>query len=1175
LDGRSDNFSLPSLTTASAVRALSQHVTFDLLSKEWLPGQPSAYATLESDLTSEYMRWRSGSGIVNLRDPASAAALALATAASSNNNAASSRPLPVASVTAIPTTRVTATEGVHRRGGRHGMRGALSSSTSESNLSSNNGSSGGSTVGSGAIGPLSTAAINENESSTVAATAGSNGRSGINNDPLNIVDPDASLTGRVYLPRGRHQTAAALAKRDEEERIAQQHAAMTASANAVATSLAQAMASSLEAKERKGHMRQGSRMIAPRRPVSGRVGHSGHSFGGASGSARHAARKLSTLMGSSLPLTPTTTNVATTASLMAANPGRRLLCWSWTADNQLLAGSDDGHIVIVTRIRPAPPKEQRQVHHHIREEPHYAQPTRGVAAAAHHTSKETAANKEATSTDGTIATSNMPSAPMSPIETSNNAIVAGGGSEEKERAVLEIIDIGVGAAITSIIVSRLHVIVSTDDGRVVWLHGPDLRTVYSNQMSSTPMVHMCWSPSFKNFIAVDRSGAVHLATPILGPRSRATSPKSPSSQQQSKSTASSPSTSTTTISGVPAASSSNVTTASADDALHIRVHSFILARLPVTVAVNYQQTNQAPHIIAAEPESEPSTSAVVTAASTLTTGPPSTPATGASSNSGGMSTLALPSTPLTTSASGSLSASNSTGSLHKSLNVSGSASKLVPPSSPGGSRTTPPGTAGGRVATSQQQQASVVPVAPPPMPIRSALITPYGFSEVNTFGVAVQLSADQPLRTFVALLPQTGHQRFASVTSDGTLFVGDVRGKELLGSYRFATSVTPATAATGGRDGSLIGHVCCMSSSYDGLLVAVGFTSGVVRIVDASDPDHLRVVFAERAHNGPVLHVKFQPHGGHVVTVGATDRRVMFIRMRDLRLIGYTTLVESPLACEWITIGDHVRLFIGNRFGDLLTLRAPDITYEPIEDFTLPHRILKPLRCELKHVVTAFANDCRPAGTSSFYILCGDSNNNSDNKKIKRMRMDAIDDFALHGEIIQCHVEEETPSLHLKNGTAIAVSPNGELLATASADGVITVRRTNDIANASNIARVMPHDFSSGGVTSLVFNNESNYLYSAGADGGVFTWDVSLMLSDVPMVGTSISSTPPPTDRKSPVPHKNASSSSSDGTKPTFVDPAAVYLSPPTLGDMPVSFIAIKASISSPLLIPYVILSVC
>ena len=73
---------------------------------------------------------------------------------------------------------------------------------------------------------------------------------------------------------------------------------------------------------------------------------------------------------------------------------------------------------------------------------------------------------------------------------------------------------------------------------------------------------------------------------------------------------------------------------------------------------------------------------------------------------------------------------------------------------------------------------------------------------------------------------------------------------------------------------------------------------------------------------------------------------------------------------------------------------------------------------------------------------------------------------------------------HAKVAVAVAVSPDGRFLATGGGDGAIIVRRTDNMFNA---VKITPHAFHSrGGVLALRFTNDSRYLLSAGADGGLF-----------------------------------------------------------------------------------------
>ena len=328
MDGTSDNFALPTLTTASAVRALSQQVTIDLLAKPFVPGSPGAYAALESELTSEYLRWRSPHASVNVKD--------------------------------IPTPSPMIDDDA--------SRSASPTDRRPPSLSM----------------PPSFA--------PAAAPMGVD----------DALDRDDALIGHVYLPATR-EAATAARKADDERQAATKAAA--AAADAAATAAAE--------KERKDkasaaqHARHSSRGGHNRRPSSLSRWSSTGGRGGSGHVARESAHAASTgggrgsshRQGAMTPLSA----VATTAALIAQNPRRRLLCAAWTADHRLVAGSDDGHLLIFSRSRTTP------------------------AAAV------------------------GPAAKHSPPPAD-------------ERAVLEIVETGVGVAITAILVSRLHFVLATEVG---------------------------------------------------------------------------------------------------------------------------------------------------------------------------------------------------------------------------------------------------------------------------------------------------------------------------------------------------------------------------------------------------------------------------------------------------------------------------------------------------------------------------------------------------------------------------------------------------------------------------------------------------------------------------------------------------------------------------------------
>ena len=89
--------------------------------------------------------------------------------------------------------------------------------------------------------------------------------------------------------------------------------------------------------------------------------------------------------------------------------------------------------------------------------------------------------------------------------------------------------------------------------------------------------------------------------------------------------------------------------------------------------------------------------------------------------------------------------------------------------------------------------------------------------------------------------------------------------------------------------------------------------------------------------------LKFTASGSHLVTLGASDRRLYFLASREasLRLLGHTAAPVNISCMDIVDIGGEEQLFVGTEVGDLYVYALPPLDHDVTEGFLLRPAVIQ------------------------------------------------------------------------------------------------------------------------------------------------------------------------------------------------------------------------------------------
>ncbi len=300
--------------------------------------------------------------------------------------------------------------------------------------------------------------------------------------------------------------------------------------------------------------------------------------------------------------------------------------------------------------------------------------------------------------------------------------------------------------------------------------------------------------------------------------------------------------------------------------------------------------------------------------------------------------------------------------------------------------------------------------------------------------------------------------------------------------------IEEALRPTRARAATLEGHIDKLWDvvySPDGKLIATASADGTARLWDATTGNALEVIHLDGAAEA----VAFSP-----------DSKLLAVGGRDITVRLWDVTGRRQIAALGVTATIHHVMFSPN--GSLLLAAGPDDRDQClVRIWSMPDgKLVRDLAGHHGVVGAAFSADGKRLATWDDYghAMIWDSDRfteQSDVKSSAGFRSGAVDRTGAmvalgtaNGELDVLHPDGRTssrPALHAKAIGAIAISPDGATIATASDDATAELW---DVASASSRASLVGN---TARITVVRFSPDGKIVVTACSDGSVRLWTVS------------------------------------------------------------------------------------